>query len=75
MTRTKALVVAALVASFAAGAVVGLLAGRNRSFWSVSEYAVADRGLGQAVSPFPGRTVRRGRLNVKVGEIPNSDVV
>ena len=29
--------------------VVGLLAGRNRSFWSVSEYAVADRGLGLIV--------------------------
>lgn len=26
--------------------VLGLLAGRGRSFWSVSEYAVADRGLG-----------------------------
>ena len=25
---------------------VGLLAGRGRSFWSVSEYTVADRGLG-----------------------------
>ena len=25
---------------------LGLLAGRKRSFWSVSEYAVADRGLG-----------------------------
>jgi len=29
--------------------VIGLLAGRNRSFWSVSEYAVADRGLGLIV--------------------------
>lgn len=26
--------------------VLGVLAGRGRSFWSVSEYAVADRGLG-----------------------------
>ena len=25
---------------------VGVLAGRGRSFWSVSEYTVADRGLG-----------------------------
>ena len=31
-----------LVIAFA----LGLLAGRKRSFWSVSEYAVADRGLG-----------------------------
>ena len=29
--------------------VLGLLAGRRRSFWSVSEYAVADRGLGLIV--------------------------
>lgn len=29
--------------------VLGLLAGRKRSFWSVSEYAVADRGLGLIV--------------------------
>ncbi|SEM86721.1 sodium:solute symporter family protein [Halomonas caseinilytica] len=29
--------------------VLGLLAGRRRSFWSVSEYAVADRGLGLVV--------------------------
>lgn len=26
--------------------IVGVLAGRGRSFWSVSEYTVADRGLG-----------------------------
>lgn len=29
--------------------VIGLMAGRKRSFWSVSEYAVADRGLGLIV--------------------------
>lgn len=34
-----------LVLAFA----LGLLAGRKRSFWSVSEYAVADRGLGLVV--------------------------
>lgn len=45
----------ALVAMFAYLALafaLGLLAGRNRSFWSVSEYAVADRGLGLIVTWF-----------------------
>ena len=31
---------------------LGLLAGRGRSFFSVSEYAVADRGLGLFVMWF-----------------------
>ncbi|MFC3283727.1 sodium:solute symporter family protein [Litchfieldella rifensis] len=40
---------AAMLAYLVLAFVLGLLASRNRSFWSVSEYAVADRGLGLIV--------------------------
>ena len=43
---------AAMSAYLAFAFALGILAGRNRSFFSVSEYAVADRGLGLVVMWF-----------------------